>query len=113
MDCLFCSIVEKSIPADIVYEDENIVAFRDIAPQAPQHILLIPRQHISTLNDLNADNCQLIGELALSAKKLAGELGFAEDGYRLAMNCNKDGGQTVFHIHMHLLAGRSLEWPPG
>jgi histidine triad (HIT) family protein len=113
MDCLFCKIIDKTIPADIVYEDDRVVAFRDVAPQAPTHILVIPRQHISTLNDLNESNNELIGHILYTAKTIAAAEGLAEDGYRVAMNCNNHGGQTVFHIHLHLLGGRQMQWPPG
>lgn len=113
MDCLFCGIASQTIPSDIVFQDDNVVVFRDIAPQAPTHLVIIPRKHIATLNDLDADDGQLVGQLAITAKNLAAELGFAEEGYRVVMNCNGHGGQTVFHIHMHLLAGRGLGWPPG
>ena len=113
MDCLFCKIADKTIPADIVYEDDKVVAFRDVTPQAPTHILVIPRQHIATLNDLSEDNNPLIGHILCIAKTIAAEEGLAEDGYRVAMNCNSHGGQTVFHIHLHLLGGRQLQWPPG
>ena len=113
MDCLFCKIADKTIPADIVYEDDRVVAFRDVAPQAPTHILVIPRQHISTLNDLNENNKELIGHILYVAKTIAAAEGLAEDGYRVAMNCNSHGGQTVFHIHLHLLGGRQMQWPPG
>jgi histidine triad (HIT) family protein len=113
MDCLFCKIADKTIPADIVYEDDRVVAFRDVAPQAPTHILVIPRQHISTLNDLNESNNELIGHILYTAKTIAAAEGLAEDGYRVAMNCNNHGGQTVFHIHLHLLGGRQMQWPPG
>jgi histidine triad (HIT) family protein len=113
MDCLFCKIIDKTIPADIVYEDDRVIAFRDVAPQAPTHILVIPRQHISTLNDLNEGNNELIGHILYVAKTIAAAEGLAEDGYRVAMNCNNHGGQTVFHIHLHLLGGRQMQWPPG
>jgi histidine triad (HIT) family protein len=113
MDCLFCKIADKTIPADIVYEDDRVVAFRDVAPQAPTHILVIPKQHISTLNDLNENNNELIGHILYTAKTIAAAEGLAEDGYRVAMNCNNHGGQTVFHIHLHLLGGRQMQWPPG
>jgi len=112
-DCLFCKLVEREIPAQIVYEDDQVLAFHDIDPQAPTHILIIPKRHISTLNDLSVEDAALVGRLQVTAAKLAKELGFAEAGYRVVMNCNQDGGQTVWHIHMHLLAGRSLTWPPG
>jgi len=113
MDCLFCKIVAGDIPADVVYQDEHVFAFRDIDPKAPNHILIIPKRHIATLNDLQEEDCALVGRLQFTARKLAQELGFAEDGYRVVMNCNEDGGQTVYHIHMHLLGGRAMTWPPG
>ncbi|GJM07386.1 MAG: histidine triad nucleotide-binding protein [marine bacterium B5-7] len=112
-DCLFCKIAGGDIPAELLYEDEQVVAFADIAPQAPTHLLIIPREHIPTLNDLNADNAALVGHIALVAKQLAAEHGLADDGYRLIMNCNEHGGQTVFHLHCHLMGGRPLKWPPG
>ena len=112
-DCLFCKMVAGQIKPDTVYEDENILAFRDISPQAPMHVLVIPKRHISTLNDLVEDDAQLVGQLTLAAAKVAEQEGVADSGYRTVMNCNADGGQTVFHIHMHVLAGRSLIWPPG
>jgi len=113
MSCLFCDIAAGKIPSQLVYEDNDIVAFHDIAPKAPTHILCIPRKHISTLNDLEEEDTTLSGKLLLTANKLAKQLGFAEAGYRVVMNCNGHGGQTVFHIHLHLLGGRSLGWPPG
>ncbi len=112
-DCLFCKMVSGEIKPDTVYEDDNVLAFRDISPQAPMHVLVIPKRHISTLNDLNQDDAQLIGQLSLAAAKIAEQEGVAEAGYRTVMNCNAAGGQTVFHIHMHVLAGRNLTWPPG
>lgn len=112
-DCIFCKIVAGDIPADIVYEDEYVIAFRDLNPQAPTHILVIPRQHISTLNDLNNDNAALVGQLYLAAKAVAEREGIAEPGYRTLINCNADAGQTVFHIHLHLMGGRYMGWPPG
>lgn len=113
MDCLFCKIITGDIPSDSVYEDEKLVAFRDINPQAPTHVLIVPRQHIGTLNDLNVDDGQLISHIALTATKLAKEMGIADNGYRLVWNCNRHGGQDVFHIHLHLLGGRAMHWPPG
>lgn len=113
MDCLFCKIVHKEIETDYLYENKHIVAFRDIHPQAPQHILIIPRQHITTLNDLDESTSPLLGEMVLAAKNLATKMCFAENGYRILMNCNDDGGQTIYHIHLHLLAGRPMRWPPG
>ena len=112
-DCLFCKIAAKQIPAKIVFEDEQVIAFRDVNPQAPVHLLIIPKQHISTVNDVQQEHKSLIGHMVLSAQKLAQAEGIAESGYRLVMNCNDDGGQTVFHIHLHLQGGRSLHWPPG
>ena len=111
--CLFCRIAAGEIPANILYSDEDVLAFRDINPQAPLHALFIPRKHIATINDLQADDAALVGKLFLAAKQVAKEAGYAEDGYRVVMNCGLDAGQTVFHIHLHILAGRALSWPPG
>lgn len=113
MDCLFCAIAAGEIPADIVYEDSDVIAFRDISPQAPCHLLVIPKQHISTLNDAEPEHQALLGKLLYTGSQLAAEQGLAEQGYRLVMNCNSDGGQTVFHIHLHVLGGRAMTWPPG
>ncbi|MGH8090812.1 MAG: histidine triad nucleotide-binding protein [Rudaea sp.] len=112
-DTLFDKIIRREIPADIVYEDEEILAFRDIAPQAPVHVLFIPKKAIATLNDASETDVGLIGKLVLAAAHWAKSQGFADDGYRVVMNCNEHGGQTVFHIHLHLLAGRQMHWPPG
>ena len=112
-DCLFCKIVAGAIPADIVYESETVIAFRDISPQAPLHVLIIPREHIATINDLDEQHRGVVGGLFLAAKQIAANEGLSEDGYRVVMNCNQAAGQTVFHIHLHLLGGRSLSWPPG
>lgn len=112
-DCIFCKIAAGEIPADIVYDDGEVLAFRDINPEAPVHLLLIPRRHIATLNDLNEADTALVGRLYLAGQQIASELGVAESGYRTVINCNRDAGQLVFHIHMHLLAGRELGWPPG
>ena len=112
-DCLFCKIAAHEIPADIAHEDERLVAFGDINPQAPTHILIIPRRHISTLNDLTADDADLVGSMVHLATRLAAERDHAETGYRTVFNCNAAAGQTVFHIHLHLLAGRYMTWPPG
>ena len=111
--CLFCKIAAGDIAAELVYENELVLAFRDINPQAPTHILIIPRKHIATINDLEAVDAELVGELYLAAGELARKEGFAEEGYRVAMNCHAGAGQTVFHIHLHLLAGRPFTWPPG
>ncbi|RDB43543.1 histidine triad nucleotide-binding protein [Halomonas sp. DQ26W] len=113
MDCLFCKIIKREIPANIVFEDEHVLAFNDINPQAPTHILIIPKQHIATLNDIEEADLALIGRLQYTAARLAQEHGFAEDGYRVVMNCNDYGGQTVYHIHMHLMGGRRFTWPAG
>ena len=112
-DCLFCKMVSGDITPDTVYEDDQVLAFRDLNPQAPLHVLVIPRQHISTLNELNDSNEQLAGHLLAAAAKIAAREGYADSGYRTVMNCNADGGQTVFHLHLHLLAGRKMQWPAG
>jgi len=112
-DCLFCKIAAGEIPANIVHQDDDTVAFEDINPQAPHHLVIIPRQHIATVNDLEPEHEALFGKLAATAKTLAAERGFEQSGYRLVINCNSAAGQTVFHIHMHLLGGRNLSWPPG
>jgi len=112
-DCLFCKIVAGDIPAKVVYENDHVMAFNDINPQAPLHVLIIPKKHIATINDLEADDAQVVGEMYLAAKQIAADAGYADAGYRVAMNCGADAGQTVFHIHLHLLAGRPLSWPPG
>ena len=112
-DCLFCRIASGEIPADIVYEDDELLAFNDINPQAPTHVLVVPRRHIATLNDLTADDVGLVGRLIHRATVIAAERGHAESGYRTVFNCNAEAGQTVFHIHLHLLAGRPMTWPPG
>ena len=112
-DCLFCKLVNRELPADIVYEDDELLAFNDISPQAPTHMLIIPKRHVATVNDLTQDHLDLPGKLVLRARTLAQENGFAESGYRLVMNCNGEGGQTVYHLHLHLLGGRNMRWPPG
>ncbi|MFQ6676553.1 MAG: histidine triad nucleotide-binding protein [Fidelibacterota bacterium] len=112
-DCLFCGISTGDVPSDIVYQTDNVVAFRDIHPQAPHHLLIIPRKHIPTLNDLSEDDAALIGEMILAARKLASDLGIDRSGYRTVFNCNADAGQAVFHVHLHLLGGRRMSWPPG
>ena len=110
---LFLKIIEREIPADIVYETKDVLAFRDINPQAPVHILIIPKIHIRTVNDIMTDQAELIGKLYLAAKDIAQKEKLSEEGYRLVMNCNKAAGQVVFHIHLHLLGGRVFAWPPG
>jgi len=109
---IFDKIINKEIPAEILYEDDKALAFKDISPQAPVHFLVIPKVRIATINDINEDNAALVGHLYVVAAKIAKELGFAEDGYRAVMNCNQDGGQTVYHIHLHVLAGKAMGWPP-
>lgn len=113
MDCLFCKIAEKQIPANLVHEDDRVVAFRDVNPQAPTHILVIPRRHIATTNDLSAADNELVGHMVTTAQRIAAAEGIADSGFRLALNCNADGGQSVYHIHLHLLGGRRMHWPPG
>ncbi len=113
MDCLFCKISAGTIPAKIVFENERIVAFDDINPQAPTHIQIIPRKHIATTLELGAEDRELMGEIVQTAAALARERGIAEDGFRLVVNTNPGAGQSVYHLHVHLLGGRSLGWPPG
>lgn len=112
-NCLFCKIAAGEIPSTEVYSDEHIVAFRDISPAAPQHILLIPRKHIQSVAALAEQDGELMGKLLLAAKQVAIDLGIAESGYRCVLNTGEDGGQTVHHLHLHLLAGRQMSWPPG
>jgi histidine triad (HIT) family protein len=112
-DCLFCRIVAGQIPGAIVYQDDRLVAFKDINPQAPMHVLIVPRRHIASLNDLSKGDDGLVGEMIRCAAALAAEHGHADRGYRTVFNCNADAGQTVFHIHLHVLGGRTFRWPPG
>lgn len=112
-DTVFSKIVRGEIPARIAYQDEEVTAFYDIAPAAPTHILIVPNRTIPTLNDATPEDGALLGKLLLTAQRLARELGVAEQGYRLVLNCNPDGGQSVYHLHVHLLAGRKMTWPPG
>lgn len=109
---IFDKIIAKEIPADILYEDDNVLAFKDINPQAPIHFLVIPKKQIVTANDITEENAETVGLLYVAAAKIATKLGFANDGYRCVMNCNQHGGQTVYHIHLHVLAGKPLGWPP-
>jgi histidine triad (HIT) family protein len=113
MSCLFCRIAAGEIPASIVYQDDRIVAFNDINPQAPMHVLVIPTRHIATLNDVSPDEDALVGEMVRRGAAIAMEQGYGEDGYRTVFNCNAGAGQTVFHIHLHVLGGRPFGWPPG
>ena len=112
-DDLFLKIISREIPADIVFENDDVLAFRDLNPQAPLHVLIIPKNRIPTINDMQPEDAEVFGKLFLAAKEIAAEEGVAEDGYRVVMNCNAAAGQTVFHIHLHLLGGRGLNWPPG
>ena len=113
MSCLFCKIINKEIPSKIVYEDEHVLAFEDLTPQAPVHILVVPKKHISTSLDIEEEDNELIGRMFRAANAIAKEKGIAEKGFRAVMNCNREAGQTVFHIHLHLLGGRPMHWPPG
>lgn len=113
MSCLFCNIIKKQIPAEIVFDDTEIMAFNDINPQAPTHVLIIPKQHIATINDTHNDNTHLLGKMLLTAKQLAKKMYLDQAGYRLVFNVNEGGGQAVYHIHLHLLGGRQMLWPPG
>ncbi len=113
MSCLFCRIAAGEIPATKVYEDDRIVAFEDLHPQAPMHVLIVPRAHIATLNDLAPEHDGLVGEMVRRAAALAAARGYADPGFRTVFNCNGDAGQSVVHIHLHVLAGRHLSWPPG
>jgi len=112
-DCLFCRLAAREIPTEIVFESDNIFAFKDIDPKAPYHVLIIPKKHIPTLNDIGEEEKKIMGELLLAAKQIAAHLGIDETGYRTIINCNADGGQEVFHLHLHLLGGRKMAWPPG
>ena len=112
-DCLFCKLIAGQIPATIVDQNDHVVAFKDITPQAPTHVLVVPRRHIASLNDLSAEDDALVGEMVRTAASIAKQNGHAERGYRTVFNCNADAGQTVFHLHLHLLGGRKMAWPPG
>jgi histidine triad (HIT) family protein len=112
-DCLFCKIINREIPGSIVYEDDRIVAFNDLNPQAPTHILVVPKRHIASLNDISTEDDRLLGELVRRAALIANERGLSAGGFRTVFNTNRDAGQTVFHIHLHLLGGRPMRWPPG
>ena len=113
MECIFCKIVERKLPSKIVYEDDLVMAFEDIAPQAPVHTLVIPKKHISTVLDINEEENAFVGHLFQIAKKVARDKGVAERGFRLVMNCNPESGQEIFHLHLHVLGGRRMHWPPG
>jgi len=112
-DCIFCKIVSGDIPAEKIFENETVMAFNDLNPQAPLHALVIPKKHVSTINDMQEADAQLVGEMFLAAKQIAADEGLSERGYRTVMNCNEEAGQSVFHIHLHVLGGRPMAWPPG
>jgi histidine triad (HIT) family protein len=112
-DCLFCRLIAREIPASIVYEDDRVIAFNDIDPQGPTHVLVVPKRHIATLNDLTPEDDAIVGEVVRRAASIAADRGIAAGGFRVVFNTNRDAGQTVFHIHLHLIGGRSLAWPPG
>ena len=112
-DCLFCKIVAGEIPSGKVYEDEYVYAFNDISPEAPVHVLIVPKEHVASANEITEENAFIVSKIFLAAKKIAEDLGIAEGGYRIVNNCGENGGQTVKHLHFHLLGGRSLNWPPG
>lgn len=112
-NCIFCKIINGEIPCEKIYEDEKVISFKDINPEAPIHVLIIPKKHISSVNDLMEEDAEIIGHIFMVGKEIAVRLGVESSGYRIVTNCGKDAGQTVEHIHFHLLGGRSLQWPPG
>jgi len=112
-DCIFCKIIAGEIPATVVHETDDVLAFRDLGPQAPTHVLVIPKRHIATINDMRDSDAELVGKLYLAAQKVAADEGISESGFRTVMNCNEGAGQTVFHMHLHVLGGRPMTWPPG
>lgn len=112
-DCVFCKIIAGEIPGEIVHQDDDVVAFRDLNPQAPTHVLVVPRRHIATINDLQEGDAELVGRLYLAAAAVARQEGIDRRGYRTVMNCNAEAGQSVYHIHLHVLGGRVMGWPPG
>ncbi len=112
-DCLFCKMVAGDIQPDVVFEDDDVLVFRDMHPQAPVHVLVIPKMHIATTNDIAPEQAGLIGKMVLAAQQVAADEGIAEPGYRIVMNCNPEAGQSVYHIHLHVLGGRPMSWPPG
>ena len=113
MSCIFCKIVAGEIPADILYQDDDVMCFRDVSPQAPTHLLVIPKKHIGSIAELEQSDTDIAGKILVTATKMAKQDGVSESGYRVAMNCGAEGGQTVGHIHMHVLGGRQMGWPPG
>ena len=112
-DCIFCKIAAGEIPADKVFEDDLVVGFRDLQPQAPTHIVIIPRKHVETMNDFTEGDSELLSRIMLVCQRIAADEGLSDDGYRVVMNCNKNGGQSVYHVHAHVLGGRRMSWPPG
>lgn len=112
-NCIFCRIIDRGIPSKIVFENDSVLAFEDVSPQAPTHILVIPKRHIARMSDLGEPEIRLVGEMVLAATRIAREAGIESSGYRIVLNCNEDAGQEVFHIHMHLMGGRKFSWPPG
>lgn len=113
MGCLFCSILEKKVPADVVYENDHALAFRDIRPVAPKHVLVIPKKHIAAVHDAEPEHAELLGQVLVAARKVAEQEGLVKDGFRLVINDGDAAGQTVHHIHVHVLGGRNMSWPPG
>jgi histidine triad (HIT) family protein len=113
MACLFCNILEKKVPADVVFENDHALAFRDVRPVAPSHVLVIPKKHIAAIHELEAEHVEAMGQVMLAARKVADQLGLVDDGFRVVINDGEDAGQTVFHIHAHVLGGRPMTWPPG
>ena len=112
-ECLFCKIINRELKAEIIFENSKVIAFKDVNPQAPFHALVVPKKHFQTLNHITEDYVNLLGELIFIASKIATSEGYSDEGYRTVFNCNEMGGQTVYHIHLHILAGRKLVWPPG
>ena len=112
-NCIFCKIISREIPSDIVYEDDKILAFKDVNPIAPVHVLIVPKEHIASAMDINDDNADVVAHIFKKASCIAEKMGVSENGFRIVNNCGKDGGQTVMHLHFHMLAGRSMKWPPG
>ena len=112
-DCIFCKIIKKQIPCEIIYEDDKVIGFKDISPQAPVHVVIIPKEHVDDLNALSEEQAEVVGHIFIVAKKIAKELSVSESGYRVVTNCGEAAGQSVKHIHFHLLGGRMLQWPPG
>lgn len=112
-DCIFCKIIRKDIPSELIYEDEHILAFNDINPQAPVHVLIIPKEHVASLNDIHEDKKDILSHILLKARQIASNLGIDKKGYRIILNTARDSGQEVFHIHFHLMGGRRMTWPPG